>query len=98
MASRVSVFSICYAHGLVPHRIFCWTTYSEDLYIVDCPVLCCRASESACSLIRCSSSSGVTRFTIIRSYNVYVWHKLFGIAESFPGFNMAIIFDCLQKL
>ena len=37
-----SVFSICYAHCLVPHRILCWTTYSGELYIGDCPVLCGR--------------------------------------------------------
>ena len=55
------------------------------------------------SLIRCCSSRGVTLFRIIRSYNLYVWHKrdiglyLFGIAESFHGFNMAIIFHCLQS-
>ena len=31
--------------------------------------------KPTCSLIRCCSSSGVTLFRIIRSYNLYVWHK-----------------------
>ena len=34
----------CFPHLLcsllVSHRIFYWTTFSGDLYIVDCPVLC----------------------------------------------------------
>ena len=43
--------------------------------------------KPACSLIRCCSSRGVTLFRIIRSYNLYVWHKR----------DMVIIFDCLQS-
>ena len=60
--------------------------------------------KPACSLIMCCSGRGVTLFRIISSYNLYVWHKrdigilLFGMAQSFPGFNMAIILIVSQAL
>ena len=44
VASRSSVFSICYAHCSVPHRTSYWTACSGLLYIVDCLMLCCRVS------------------------------------------------------
>ena len=56
--------------------------------------------KPGCSLIICCLSRGVTLFRI----NLYVLHKrdigllLFGIAESFPGFNMAILFSVSHLL
>ena len=54
----------------------------------------------ACSLIKCCSRRGITLFSIIRSYNLYVWHNRdIGLwnRRVFPGFNMAVIFDRLQS-
>ena len=75
----------------------CWVRLNSWL-VHDFP-----GRKPTCSLIRCCSSRGVNLFSIIRSYRLYVWHmrdiglQLYGIAETFPGFNMAIIFYCLQS-
>ena len=94
VASRSSVYSICYAHCSVPHRTSFWTEYYGLLYIVGRLELCCRISAFGLYGSLCRKQQICRRRLYRSSTSLVTIFSVLGHAQQLAGPEAGIFNVC----